>query len=164
MRANLMLPAVAIALSSGFSGCSLLINHSGVMLRNLDSREIVYERFGPPDSVSLVSAIDPKSSEVREFEVEHYHVHAKFNTAMPIGAWGPSMLLLEPFLTSLAVYEAASEVVRGHDLAFVYDDHGNTIGHHYPRPFLDAVQRPRDEVNVLLWERRDSDQPTSLAR
>lgn len=157
LRAQFMLRAVAIAMMATLPGCSLLIRASGETLRDLDTREIVYDRFGPPDSVSVMSAVDPRTSEVRQFEVEHYHVHAKYNTAMPMGSGSVFMILGEPIATCQALVEATGEIMKGHHLAFVYDDQGKTIGHQYPQPFLD---RPwtRDETNVLHWEKPDAGQ------
>lgn len=152
MPTRLLYMTVLAAMITCLSGCSLLIEHSGTVLRDLDSRQIVHDRFGPPDSVSAVNLIDPRSEEVRQFEVENYHIHGKFNTAMPIGYWSPFFLLAEPFLTCTALYEAAREYVEGHDLAFVFDEQGNTIGHHYPQPFLEAVHGA-SESNVLDWKR-----------
>ena len=131
-------------------GCSIFIDSSGITLRDLDSRQIVHDRFGPPDSVSLVDLIDPASEEVCQFEVEHHHINAKVNTSMPIGAWFPFMLVVEPYLTCRAIYDAAEEYVEGHDLSFVYDQQGNTIGHDYPRPYLDALTAGKN--NVLRWK------------
>jgi hypothetical protein len=143
-------------------GCSLLITQSGTVLRDLDSRQIVHNRFGPPDSIAEVDLIDPDSEEVRRFEVESYHVHAKFSTAMPMGAWIPGMLLMEPYLTCLTIYEAAREIAKGHHLSFVYDEQGNTIGHRYPRPFLERMQEASSTTNVLNWElvRHEGDRQT----
>ena len=137
-----------LCMTACLPGCSLFIAHSGTALRDLDSRQIVHDRFGPPDSVSAVDLMDPRSEEIRQFEVENYHIHAKLDTAMPIGFWHPIALLVEPLLTCGALYEAAREYVEGHDLAFVFDEQGNTIGHHYPQPFLEALQAGASESNV----------------
>ncbi len=155
MCAQFMLRTVAIAMMASLTGCSLLINCSGESLRNLDTREIVYERFGPPDSVSVLHAVDPQTSEARRFDVEHYHVHAKFNTAMPMGSGSVFMLLVEPIMTCQALLGAAGEIIKGHDLAFVYDDQGNTIGRQGPLSSMEALRNYRDKTNVLHWERPD---------
>lgn len=150
-----MLSTFAIAMTASLQGCSILIMASGLTLGELDTREIVYERFGPPDSVSVINAIDPESSKVREFEVEHYHVHAKFNTAMPMGSGSLLMFVFEPIMTCQASIEAAYEIIRGHDLAFVFDEQGNTIGRSGPSSFLD-MGRQAGEINVLHWKRPDA--------
>ncbi|MDG2221375.1 MAG: hypothetical protein P8L85_08355 [Rubripirellula sp.] len=82
--------------------------------------------------------------------MENYHVHRKFNTAMGMGVWAPHLLLYEPMWTCSELYGAAKEVAVGHDLAFVYDQHGKAIGHQYPRKFLSSMQDR--SANVLDWE------------
>ncbi|MGE0247717.1 MAG: hypothetical protein AB7Q37_19045 [Pyrinomonadaceae bacterium] len=150
--------AFVIALVASLQGCSLLIRCSGTSLSELDTREIVYERFGPPDSVSLINAVDPQTSEVRQFEVEHHHVHAKFKATSPIWCGSVVILLYEPFLIGEALYEAASEIIEGHDLAFVYDEQGNTIGRQGPISFIGGTQQDRVEINVLNWDRPEADE------
>jgi hypothetical protein len=153
MPTRLLYMTALAAMITCLPGCSLLISRSGTALRDLDSRQIVHDRFGPPDSVSLVDLIDPRSEEIRQFEVEHYHIHAKLDTARPTGFWPPALLLIEPLLICGALYEAAREYVEGHHLAFVYDEQGNTTGHQYPQPFFKAVQAGARESNVLHWKR-----------
>ena len=143
--------------STCLSGCSLLISQSGTTLRDLDSRQIVQDRFGKPDAVSLINLIDPQREETRQFEVEHYHIHAKLNTEMPVGFLPPIMLLAEPVLTCAALYEAGKEYVEGHHLEFVYDQQGNTIGSKFPQPFLAAMQGKSRSTNVLNWKRVGND-------
>lgn len=154
MRTRLLWMTALAAMITSLPGCSLLITHSGTTLSDLDSRQIVHDRFGPPDSVSVVDLIDPRSEEIHQFEVEHYHIHAKCSTAMPMGAPPPlTLLLIEPLLTCGALYSAAKEYVVGHHLSFVYDEQGDTIGYQYPQTFLDSVQRGARESNVLNWKR-----------
>lgn len=134
-------------------GCSLLINGSGTELRDLDSRQIVRERFGSPDRITQLDLVDPDTNQIRQFEVENYHVHAKFYTAMPVGAWNPLALFIEPYLMCTEAYEAAKEIADGHHLAFVYDEYGNTIGSQYPRPYLGSMLANSPDTNVLAWDR-----------
>lgn len=140
----------AILTLTCFSGCSLLIRHSGTTLDNLDSRAAVEEIFGPSTDIVAVDLLEPSTQEAQRFEVENYHIHRKFNTEMGMGAWSPFLLLYEPMWTCSELYGAAKEVAVGHDLAFVYDQHGKAIGHQYPRKFLSRMQ-DRSE-NVLDWE------------
>lgn len=152
MLTRLLYKTALAAMVTFLPGCSLLITHSGTALRDLDSRQIVNDRFGSPDSVSVVDLIDPRSEEIRQFEVEHHYIHAKLDTAMPVGYMPATALLIEPLLICSALYEAAREYVEGHHLAFVYDDQGNTIGYQYPQPFPEAVQARASESNVLQWK------------
>ena len=63
-------------------------------------------------------------------------------------------LAYEPILICQALYDSAKEVMTGHDLAFIYDEDGNTIGHQYPRQFLRALKDPSSRKNnVLKWEK-----------
>ena len=89
---------VATLLFAGLPGCSMLIHHSGITVHDPDSRDGVQKQFGTPDSVTQSQRIDPDTDELRTFDVENYHIHAKFNTAMPTGAGGLG-LLLDPFLS-----------------------------------------------------------------
>ena len=132
------------------SGCSVLIRGSGTTLENLDSRVAVEKQFGPSENIEQVDLVDPSTQEVHEFEVEKYHVHWKFNSHFPMGAYSLWWLAWEPILTCHAMYNVAKEVVTGHDLAFIYDEAGNTIGHQYPRPWLTATSDRK--TNVLKWE------------
>ncbi len=150
----LRMTALAIAAIS-FSGCSLLIENSGIVLRDLDTRQIVHDRLGQPDNVSVVDLVDPRSEKIRQFEVEHYHVHAKFNTAMPVGASSGLIILMEPIMTCSALYNAAKEVAVGHSLEFVYDEQGNTIGYKYPQSFHGSGRSSSSQSNVLNWKRAD---------
>lgn len=145
-----------IPVVASLQGCSLLIDSSGAMLRDLNTRQIVYDKLGPPDRVSVVDRIDPNSDEVRQFEVEHYHVHAKYNTSMPIGSWHPIAILVEPAMICYETYEAAEEIVKGHHLEFVYDQHGNTIGHRYPQAFPESLRSDSTQTNVLYWPTPES--------
>jgi len=140
----------AAMLVAELPGCALMIHHSGITVHDPDSRDGVQKQFGTPDSVTQSQRIDPDTDELRTFDVENYHVHAKFDTAMPTGAGGLG-LLLDPFLTFQELYKAGKEYVQGHDLAFVYDEHGQTIGYQHPQPFLQRLQS-RDENNVLYWQ------------
>ena len=54
---------------------------------------------------------------------------------MPVGAGG-ALLLLDPWLTYVALYRKTKEVAAGHNFAFVYDYDGSTIGDQYPKPVL----------------------------
>lgn len=141
--------AVAFLLLTCLPGCSLFIRYSGTTLPELESRSEVEERFGPCHNHDTVDLIEPSTLEVYRFEVERYHVHRKFNTAMPMGAWGPVLLLYEAALTCRYSYEAAREIAIGHDLAFVYDQSDKVIGHQYPRSFDRLYDR---SFNVLDWE------------
>ena len=141
--------AVAFLLLTCLPGCSLFIQHSGTTLRNLESRTEVEERFGASDNLDAVDSIEPSTQEVYRFEVERYHLHRKFNTAMSMGGWSPFLLLYEPALTCHSSYDAAKEIAIGHELAFVYDQDDKIIGHQYPRKFEDAM---RDwSIDVLDW-------------
>ncbi len=150
----LRMTALAIAMIS-FSGCSLLIANSGIVLRDLDTRQMVHDRLGQPDSISVVDLVDPRSEKIRQFEVEQYHVHAKFNTAMPMGASSGLIFFIEPIMTCYALYDAAKEVAVGHSLEFVYDEQGKTIGHQYPQPFDGSGRSNSINSNVLNWQRAD---------
>lgn len=132
------------------SGCSLLISAYGPQHSDLESRQLVNDRFGQPDSVSVVELVNPDSEEVQQFEVENHYVHANFNTTMPMGSGSLLMLFAEPYFTCVALYDAAKEYAEVQHLAFVYDEQGNTIGHKYPQSLLQGQFDVRD--NVLRWK------------
>ena len=144
------------------SGCSVLIRGSGTTLDNLDSRVAVEKQFGPSENIGQIDLVDPSTQEVHHFEVENYHVHQKFNTNTGTGFYPFMALAYEPILIYQALYDSAKEVLydsakevmTGHDLAFIYDEDGNTIGHQYPRPFLRALKDLSSRKNnVLKWEK-----------
>ncbi len=136
------------------SGCSVLIRESGTTLDNLDSRVAVEKQFGPSENIGQIDLVDPSTQEVHHFEVENYHVHQKFNTNPGTGFYPFMALAYEPILICQALYDSAKEVMTGHDLAFIYDEDGNTIGHQYPRQFLRALKDPSSRKNnVLKWEK-----------
>lgn len=109
--------------------CFLLVANPGTTLSALDSRDAVVNRFGPPEQVDEVRLLEPSTNEIHRFEVEKYQVHANYNTGMPMGARGALLLLLDPWLTRVALYEKMKEVVAGHDLAFVYDEVSKAVCH-----------------------------------
>ena len=129
----------------------MLINNLGPRLDSLDSRAVVEERFGPSQNIVAVDLREPSSQSIRRFEVETYHVHRKFNTAMGMYPFSPLALFYEPFWTCSELYKATKEMIVGHHLAFVYDQAGNTIGYKYPRPPRQAIQ-DGFKINVLNWE------------
>ena len=140
-------------------GCSILIHHSGMEVDDPDTREGVRSQFGVPDSVTQTTRLDPISEKRRTFDVENYHIHAKFRTTLGSGPVPPWYLFLDPFMTCYELYEAAREHVRGHDLAFVYDENGKTIGHQYPIPstFGLVTLSGTHEDNVLTWPEHTPD-------
>ncbi|MEO1524965.1 MAG: hypothetical protein AAFX06_05990 [Planctomycetota bacterium] len=140
------------------SGCSSLIRGSGRRVGPLPNRHDVIEAFGQPDLTETIQLAEPESGEVRVFDVEKYRVHSRFNTSLPTGAWHPMMVLLEPVLIPIAIRDAIAERVRGHELAFVYDEAGRTIGYRYPQSFPSTLNEfGRD--NVLTWQPANTAKP-----
>lgn len=148
--------AFAVAITV-IPGCSFIIANSGTTLSDLTTRDVVTAQFGSPDKVAELDLVEPGTGEVRRFEVEQYRVHGNYNDGpMPPGAGGLLLLALDPWLTCVELYETAREYVLGHELAFVYDEDGNAIGHQYPQPFLQSIQAPSNRgVNVLRWDRHE---------
>lgn len=146
--------AAGLLLLATLPGCSLFIRGSAPTYEGLDTREIVYDTFGPPDYIAEEGFLDPNENTVRWFQVEHHHVRRRFNTEFPIGFGLPGVfLLMEPYSTTMALYEVTQDYTKGHDIAFVYDDEGTTIGFDYPQPFLQSAQY--NGINVLRWQRAD---------
>lgn len=143
-------------------GCNILIRNSGETLNGLDSRDVVVSRFGLPERVDEIHLLEPETNEVHRFDVEKYRVHANYNTGGPIGAGGGMLLLLDPWLTCVALCEKVRDIRDGHDLAFVYDADGNTIGHQYPQPFLQ--NHWIDKTNVLHWDEAESHAAEHMVR
>ncbi|MBL8812716.1 MAG: hypothetical protein JNM43_21300 [Planctomycetaceae bacterium] len=110
-------------------GCGLLISQSGIGPGAPESRELVHRQFGRPNRTSTTTLHHRLTGETREFEVEHYHVHRKFR---PRYAPGFYPILLDPLLVPVAIANAGREIAKGHELEFVYDDKGRTIGARYP--------------------------------
>ena len=120
-------------------------------LTDLDNREIVEEKFGQPDRVEELQLKHPKSGEIQSFEVNHYHVHRRYSTDVPMGSYHPILLLAEPVLIPTAIGMSLREYAAGHKMRFVYDEDGETIGFDYPYPFTEHFQMFR-KSNVLRWE------------
>lgn len=141
-------------------GCSFFIRGSAPRYTDLKTREQVYQTFGPPDDIREEGFVDPAENTVRHFQVEHHHVRKRFDTTFPMGFGLPGVILLmEPYSTTMALYEVAKDYSVGHDIAFVYDDEGTTIGYQFPMP--DPVgyrANGPDGINVLNWQRAEETQ------
>lgn len=138
-------------------GCSLMITGAGIRAGAPGTRELVYEEFGRPQRISTISLLNRSTGETREFEVEHYLVHAKFAPKYPTGCYPLSALFAEPIYTPIALFSAVDEIVEGHALEFVYDDEGNTIGFRYPIAFMGRPASPEHRIFVGEWT--DPSQP-----
>ncbi|MFK7817381.1 MAG: hypothetical protein AB8G99_01575 [Planctomycetaceae bacterium] len=91
-------------------------------------------------------------------------MRGNYNNAGMAGTGGPFPVMLDPWLTGVGLSKTAREYVVGHDLAFVYDEEGNAIGHKYARPMTQWVQPGlRDRVNVLEWDHHELDQKVEWA-
>jgi len=148
---------ILAAVITGLPGCSLLITGAGIPSGTPRTRELVYAEFGPPQRISTISLVNRSTRETREFEVEHYLVHAKFAPRYGPGAYSPVAVFAEPIFTPIALFSAADEIIEGHPLEFVYDDEGNTIGFRYPMAFMGRPSSPEHRFYVGEWT--DPSQP-----
>lgn len=121
-------------LTTLMSGCSMIIDESGIDPCVPRTRELVYERFGRPDQISTVRLTHRRSGEVRDFEIEQYKIHAKIapHEGLPVIVMFETGIFAEPILTPLAIIKATKEIVAGHELEFIYNDLNEVIGFRYP--------------------------------
>ena len=120
-------------LFSALPGClGMQVHLSGIPYRVPETRTLVHRQFGPPETFSTTTLVNRDTGETRQFDVEHYRVHRKFAPR-----YGPGLYLPFPgfdllFVLPVSLYAAASEIIKGHTLEFVYSDDGRTIGTRYP--------------------------------
>jgi len=133
-------------------GCSLFIAAAGIPHGVPETRELVHNQFGRPEKISKTTLLNRSTGERRGFDVEHYHVHAKFAPRYGgTGYYHPVMLFAEPITVPISLFVAATEIMTGHVLEFVYDDEGNTIGARYPLSLKGPPLSLEDRLYTKDW-------------
>jgi hypothetical protein len=140
-------------------GCSLLINKCGVHGSPPGTREQVHARFGKPRNSSTIELKHAKTSEIRQFPVEHHRVHRKFAPKHGPGYYPAPLVFWEVIATPVSLLAASLEVLRGHEIAFIYGDDGAVVGHRYPSSFMGTPVTPDQYWFGTEWGPVDDNEP-----
>ncbi len=140
-------------------GCSLFINSSGIEGPPPETREQVHARFGKPRKSSTIELKHEKTFEIRHFPVEHHRVHRKFARKYGPGFYPPLLVFWEVIATPTALLGASLEVLRGHEIAFIYGDDGAVVGHRYPSSFMGTPVTPDQYWFGTEWGPVDDNEP-----
>lgn len=140
-------------------GCSLLIDACGIDGPPPETREQVHAKFGKPRNSSTIELKHAKTSEIRQFPVEHHRVHQKFAPKYGPGYYPPLLVFWEVIATPVSLLAASLEVLKGHDMAFIYGDDGAVVGHRYPASLMGTPRTPREYWFSTEWGPVDDNEP-----